>query len=395
MVTALMLSLVSCGSGGKWDRLGYFIDDDPNSLFISAPEEDDDELSVAFCMGDDVYRGSLPVKGGKLTGELEFFRTDDVAETISVTITKNGKDGVKVKVKGGDTYKLSHVEEAPIGITINVDGFGFFRALTDSDELESDGYTTSMVLSLMAPVTYELTARSENDWVFVKWTKDGADFSKDRKITVEFAETADFVAVFEYPRIHADDVAQYGDSHSAQFYEYPSDFVYDFVDGNVSAGTYAKGGFTTFVDSDLEDYFSDWHVNSTFDLHLTYESSMDHAVVYSAGERGGSRWGINVLALKFNSPEAAADYYNTIRDEMERKFSSYEYPTSTVLSQGDDEGVIYINGRAVNGSAVTEEAIYLEGNSVLLAVSEEVGMTKGTEAMTDFTGFFNIPDPKG
>jgi hypothetical protein len=287
---------------------------------------------------------------------------------------------------------MTHAETAPIVITIDTDGFGFIRALTESREPDSDGYVSSMDLDLMVPVVYELTARGENDWAFVKWTKNGEDLSADRKLTVTFSETADYVAVFEYPRIHTDDVGQYGDSHEATFYEYPSDFIYSFINGNADSGTLERGGFTTLEYEDLENFLGSSPVRGIFDLPLSYSDNIDHAVVYSAGGRSGGRWGLTVLGMSFNSPENAQQYYQTLRDGLSSAFSS----AGADVKEGLDEGVTYITGRA-SGSygTVGQEGIYLEGSCVLIAVSSESGTTRGTEAMTNLCEFFIIPDPKG
>lgn len=391
MILALMLSLASCGSG-KWERTGYFADGSGNYLYISDPGDDAEEWFVKLADGNDLYKGNLQSKGSKLTGELECWHSDDAVSAMEVTLSKDKKDGVRVKVKDSSGYRFSAAEGAPIAVTINTDGFGYFRALTESDGLESDGYTSSMELSFMVPAAYELTARGENDWVFVKWTKNGEFFSNERKLTVSFFDSADYVAVFEYPRIHADDVAEYGDSHAATFYEYPSDFMYDFIRRNADSSSYLKGGFTTLQYEDLENYFGS-SVNGIFSLDLRYSDSMDHAVVYSAGERGSGRWSIDVLALTFNSPENAKEYYQGIRDGLNSSYSSKD-PAS--VKEVDAEGVTCITGRLRDESygTVTEEGIYLEGSSVLLAVSSESGTSKGTEAMTNFCAFFSIPDPK-
>ena len=392
LLTAMMLSLVSCGSGGKWERYGYFSDTEGNTLYISDPGEDAEEWYVEFSDGKDVYTGYCEGKGSKLTGMLECELSEDAVSEMEITLTNDGKDGVKAKIKDASTCKMTHAETAPIVITIDTDGFGFIRALTESREPDSDGYVSSMDLDLMVPVVYELTARGENDWAFVKWTKNGEDFSADRKLTVTFSETADYVAVFEYPRIHTDDVGQYGDSHEATFYEYPSDFIYSFINGNADSGTLERGGFTTLEYEDLENFLGSSPVRGIFDLPLSYSDNIDHAVVYSAGGRSGGRWGLTVLGMSFNSPENAQQYYQTLRDGLSSAFSS----AGADVKEGLDEGVTYITGRA-SGSygTVGQEGIYLEGSCVLIAVSSESGTTRGTEAMTNLCEFFIIPDPKG
>ena len=43
-----------------------------------------------------------------------------------------------------------------------------------------------------------LEAKAGDEFRFIKWTKDGEDYSTSERITVEFTESAEFDAVFEY-----------------------------------------------------------------------------------------------------------------------------------------------------------------------------------------------------
>ena len=42
-----------------------------------------------------------------------------------------------------------------------------------------------------------IKAKPDEGWKFVKWTKDGEDFSEESEITVEVTENVDYIAVFE------------------------------------------------------------------------------------------------------------------------------------------------------------------------------------------------------
>lgn len=42
-----------------------------------------------------------------------------------------------------------------------------------------------------------IKAKPDDGWKFVKWTKDGEDFSKELEITVEVSEDVEYIAVFE------------------------------------------------------------------------------------------------------------------------------------------------------------------------------------------------------
>ena len=42
-----------------------------------------------------------------------------------------------------------------------------------------------------------IKAKADEGWKFVKWTKDGTDFSEEPEITVEVSEDVEYIAVFE------------------------------------------------------------------------------------------------------------------------------------------------------------------------------------------------------
>ena len=55
-----------------------------------------------------------------------------------------------------------------------------------------------MLLSLKKERTaYTFAAAPEAGYVFVKWTKNGEDFSTEPVVSVQLDESADYVAVFE------------------------------------------------------------------------------------------------------------------------------------------------------------------------------------------------------
>lgn len=53
------------------------------------------------------------------------------------------------------------------------------------------------VENLSAPATFVIKAKPDEGWKFVKWTKDGEDFSTDDEITVDVAEDVEYIAVFD------------------------------------------------------------------------------------------------------------------------------------------------------------------------------------------------------
>lgn len=213
LMTVLMaVSLSACtGSNNgsqeevkEWTREGFFTDEEGNlvTVFKTDNEEEYPGWYVGCLMGDDMYGWYILQEGNSLHGDLV---PDYMDGHYVVTVSEEGEDGILFEVEGGETYHLKHteIEEASIAISINTEGWGLFTAVSDAeDAFEAEEPTSSMILSLYEPTVYTLAAVSAEggeDWVFVKWTKNGEDYSTDAEITVEFNESADFIAVFEYP----------------------------------------------------------------------------------------------------------------------------------------------------------------------------------------------------
>jgi hypothetical protein len=187
-------------NGKEWSRTGYFADENENLLNIMKSEEEEyPGWYVGVLLEEDMYGWYIQQEGDALKGNIvpEYEEGQFV-----VTVTEEGEDGVLLKTENGKEYHFTptEIEEADIGVTINTEGLGEFTAVSDAeDAFESEEGTSSMILSLYEPTTYTLTAVEIEDWKFVKWTKDGKDYSTEKEITVEFTESAEFVAVFEYP----------------------------------------------------------------------------------------------------------------------------------------------------------------------------------------------------
>ncbi len=43
---------------------------------------------------------------------------------------------------------------------------------------------------------YKIKAIAKDGCIFVKWTKDGKDYSTEDQITVEFTEDVEYIAIF-------------------------------------------------------------------------------------------------------------------------------------------------------------------------------------------------------
>ena len=103
---------------------------------------------------------------------------------------------------GGDDAGSAAVEESSEVIAtlmINTDGMGTIAYGLEGEDVEfnDDFPNQSTMVNLTEPETYVIKAKPDDGWKFVKWTKDGEDFSEESDITVEVAENVEYIAVFE------------------------------------------------------------------------------------------------------------------------------------------------------------------------------------------------------
>lgn len=84
-------------------------------------------------------------------------------------------------------------------LMINTDGMGAVAYGLEGEEVEfdEDFPKQNAMVNLTEPGTYVIKAKPDDGWKFVKWTKDGEDFSEETDITVEVSENVEYVAVFE------------------------------------------------------------------------------------------------------------------------------------------------------------------------------------------------------
>ena len=193
------------GAAGGWSRSGYYEDEHGYMLSLTWMDLGDEAGWYAgFMYGpdpiEDSYGGMVEQDGRRLKGELA---SGGSMIDIVVTISEDGGEGLLLVVENGATchFKPVEIEPAPISITVNTEGYGFINAQTDGDTYETpDDYTsTSVILNLNEPATYRLSAKGGEDWVFVRWMKNGELFSTEPEITISFTESGDYLAVFEYP----------------------------------------------------------------------------------------------------------------------------------------------------------------------------------------------------
>ena len=215
LTVCLVLSMAGCGAktetpktddaaqAAEWSRDGYFMDDNGNMLSVVYMEDVDEPGWYAGCMlgedpVEDSWGGIIAQEGNTLHGELPSSGSKD---PITVTISEEGEDGLQLVVEGGETYHFvsDGMEEAAIIVTIDTEGWGNI-AYAEGDqtpEVDEEYPYQSAQINLASPETYTLLAWPQVGSLFVKWTKNGEDYSTDAQITVELDESTDFVAVFK------------------------------------------------------------------------------------------------------------------------------------------------------------------------------------------------------
>ena len=206
LAACLLFALAACG--GKtaepeiktWDRAGYFSDENENMLSVTWMEDvTDPGWYVGIAIGDLMTGWTLPQEGNTLRGDLNAW--DESAEPLIVTVSEEGEDGLALTMESGEVYHFRPMDmpEATIIVHINTEGLGNIAHAEGETEPEIDPEYPfqSAQINLAEPETYSILAWPQAGSRFVKWTKDGEDFSAEPRITVVLKESADYVAVFE------------------------------------------------------------------------------------------------------------------------------------------------------------------------------------------------------
>ena len=68
---------------------------------------------------------------------------------------------------------------------------------SSQDILKEDYPTQSVAENVAQPTTYIIKAKPDEGYKFVKWTKNGEDFSTESEIKVEVSEDVEYIAVFD------------------------------------------------------------------------------------------------------------------------------------------------------------------------------------------------------
>ena len=212
LAAIMVFALAACGAQqtapaeeeiGDWTRQGYFTDENENFLSVTRMDDVvDPGWYVGFMNGEDLmedsYGGILPQEGNTLKGALP---SAGSKPEITVTISEEGEDGLLLAVEGGESYhfKPYDMTAAAIVVNVNTEGFGniYWTEGEEAPEIDPDSFCQYVYIGLDEPKTHTFVARPQAGSVFVKWTKNGEDFSTDPQITLLLDESADYAAVFE------------------------------------------------------------------------------------------------------------------------------------------------------------------------------------------------------
>ena len=208
----MLLALCACGAKtaeppaasegtAEWTREGYYADENENMLSVTWMDDiDEPGWYVGVMIGDIMTGCTLPQEGNTLHGDLNAW--DESADPLVATVSEEGEDGLLLTFESGESYHFTPYDmpDASIFVTINTEGSGGMIDYEEGEtvpELDPEWTYQSAQINLEGPETYTFAAAPEAGSVFVKWMKNGEDFSADPVITVLLDESADFVAVFE------------------------------------------------------------------------------------------------------------------------------------------------------------------------------------------------------
>ncbi len=212
MILALVMLMGLCACGKKpaepeaaeWTRQGYFADENGNVLSITWMDDIDEPGWYLGCMlGEDLIEDSW---GGTIKQEKNTLHgvvtSSGSRENLTVTVSEEGEDGVLLAVEGGETYHFTPMDlpEATILVSVNTEGWGniAYAEGETAPEIDRERPYQSAQINLAEPATYTFVAWPNEGVTFLKWTRNGEDFSTEAQITVLLDESAEYVAVFDW-----------------------------------------------------------------------------------------------------------------------------------------------------------------------------------------------------
>ena len=210
LCAVMLLALCACGAQTgtpstpepvkEWTRAGYFMDENENLLSVTWMEDvDEPGWYVGLMIGELMAGWTLPQEGSTLHGNLNAW--DETAEPLIVTVSEEGEDGLLLAIEGGESYHFAPYDmpEASITVYINTEGLGYIAYVEgeDASGIDRDFPGQSAYIGLAEPATHTFVAWPHAGYSFVKWTKNGEDFSTEPQFTLLLDESAEYVAVFE------------------------------------------------------------------------------------------------------------------------------------------------------------------------------------------------------
>ena len=207
LAVCMALSLALCGASGaettekqEWTRQGTFEDANGNYLLISVSETEGYEgWSVSLMLDGEMVGWIIQQEGNTLHGDLRGW--DENEEPFIVTVSEDGEDGLQLEVEGGETYRFTPMDlpEAAIAVNVNIEGWGHiaYAEGEETPEIDPEFPAQSAYIGLAEPAVYTFFAEPQAGNLFVKWKKNGADYSTEPQITLALDESAEYIAVFE------------------------------------------------------------------------------------------------------------------------------------------------------------------------------------------------------
>ena len=204
----MVFPLAACGKQAEpeirdWTRQGWFTDENGNILSVTRMDDvDESGWYVGVMLGEDMiedsWGGMLPQEGNTLHGALP---SSGSKGKLTVTVSEEGEDGLVLTVEGGETYRFKGGElpTAAVVVTVNTEGWGYIAYAEGEDAplIDTEYPFQSAYIGLAEPAVHSFVAWPQAGNVFVKWTKNGEDFSTQPQFTALLDESADYVAVFE------------------------------------------------------------------------------------------------------------------------------------------------------------------------------------------------------
>ena len=207
LIAGILLSLASCSTSKsaepeikEWTRQGTFEDENGNHLLVALSETEGYEgWGVSLMLDSETVGWIIQQEGNALRGNLNGW--DENLDPFNVTIIEEGEDGLKLEVEGGETYYFTPVDmpEATIIVTVNIEGWGHiaYAEGEEAPEIDPEFPAQSAYIGLAEPAVHTFLAEPEAGNLFVKWTKNGEDYSTEPQITLSLDESAEYIAVFE------------------------------------------------------------------------------------------------------------------------------------------------------------------------------------------------------